>query len=1071
MTNDMQPTGLIPDGLLREIHKGDCVLFLGTDYPTGLPTGDVPPGRQAFADKLAAEVADLVEPGASPWEIAEVYEEIHGRQPLVAALKEWIEETGNKPYPIHHAVARLPVEAIITTAYDKRLEQALEKAGKSPVVVVNDVDVPFVGPDKVLVLKLFGDADQPKSLVLTDDDQRNLKSRLAPLLSVVRYLFVIKTLFFISYDLADDLFKDLYAEVSRGTGKYQRRGYAVWPGAADLDRRRWQKKGVELINARPASFLSQLQVQLAQLPSVPEEEPASLKLLDRPPYKFLDYFELEDAEIFFGREMESLLLWRKILSYRLVVLFGPSGAGKTSLLNAGVWPELARYGYRVCSVRVHTDPEQAVREAVEKALPAVRRAGAALSRLRPAREDLPSYFSRALKPADRLVVFLDQFEELFIEVAPEVRERFLRGLAACLRDEARDAGEVRFVFSLREDFLPRLEAHRDLLLQYYANSLCLEPLSRAAAELAITDPARRVGLAYEPELVQQLLDDLVEGGYVAPPQLQIVCDRLYDHAAQKAGAPTLVERKSIFRIGQPTQEVRATITAEQYRELGGVETILADYVDEVIAELPETQRDPAHDVLKAMITADETKAVLSQAEVVACSRVDLKLVGPVLENLVDLRLVRRMGGEQGTLYELAHEHLIAKIRSWVSPEELEAEIARRLLDQQVRRYREFGGLIDAETLERINRQRENPYLVIASPVELELLFRSALATGYEVAYWLERAREGGVRVEDITLEGLEDGDFRTRAAAVAALGQLGERSVEPIIGMLGDEYPQVRVAAIGALKQLRPGGVWREHLVYECYVPAGTFIMGDDEGYLSNEKPAHKVYLDAFYIGKYPVTNGEHKRYKDGVGQPFEIPKGKDNHPVVGISWYEARDYAAWAGMRLPTEAEWEKAASWDPSASPSVGEPALSLSKEPALSLSKGIEGGRKRVYPWGDKSDEDKFNIRHPATGSGIGDTTPVGKYSPEGDSFYGCADMAGNVSEWTSSLYRDYPYRANDRREDMSSPDSRVVRGGSFQFEEWRVRCSYRDKRWPISCSSSGGFRVVAAPFSPASEPLKR
>jgi formylglycine-generating enzyme required for sulfatase activity len=1063
----------IPFELITHFSRGNCVLFLGTDYNAVLPTGNMPPGRQSFIQKLAKGVIDLIRPDSDPWKIADAYEMKYGRQALVAALKTWIEETGREPYPIHHAIAALPLEAIITTAYDDRLEQALRATGKSPVTVATPVDVSFVGADKVLVLKLFGDVEQPDSLVLTGDDQRKLKARLTPLLSVVRYLFVIKTLFFVGYDLEDELFNDLYAEVTYGTGKYRRRGYAVCPSATDLDRRLWDNKGVQLIEAKPAPFLSQLQAQLAELPAKEPKKPQTLDLLNRPPYKFLDFFKPEDTEIFFGRETESLLLWRKILSYRLVVLFGPSGAGKTSLLNAGVWPELAQYDYRVCSARVHTEPWKRVREEVAKALPPGRRVGSALSRLPPADEDLHSYFSRVLKPEDRMVVLLDQFEELFITAASDVQDRFLCDLAACLRDNSR---ELRFVLSMREDFLPHLESYRDRLLQHYANSLRLEPLNRTTAELAIIEPARRVGLAYEPDLIESLLDDLEESGRVAPPQLQIICDKLYRNVAGQAlekTAQSLGERlKSILGIGKPAQKVRAMVTVDQYHDLGGAETILAKYVDEVIAELPANQRERARDLLKAMITAEETKAVLSQAEIVARSGVGLETVGQVLKNLVDYRLVRRMGGEEGPRYELAHEHLIAKIRSWVTPEELEAEMVRRLLDQQMVRYREFGGLIDSETLQRINQQRENPYLTITSSEEQELLFRSALEAGYQVGYWFERAREAGVDVDAIARAGLKSDDFRARSAAVQAVAQLAlqaqtsaetsdvSETSEVLIGMLVDDYPKVRVAAIAALEALQPDGAWRAHLKRECYVPAGKFMMGEDD-------ELHEVSLDAYYIGRYPVTNADYKQYKDDVGQPFEIPEGKADHPVVYVPWYDARDYAAWAGMRLLTEAEWEKAASWEGERG-RVGERGIVDKLVGAISRSypKTIPEGKKRKYPWGDEFDVEKCNTEE----SGIG-TTKVGKYSPEGDSPYGCVDMAGNVWEWTSSLYQDYPYRADDGREDMSSSDRRVVRGGSFYNAADFARCAYRYEGYPLGRVRLIGFRVgvgvVAAPFSPTSE----
>lgn len=169
----------------------------------------------------------------------------------------------------------------------------------------------------------------------------------------------------------------------------------------------------------------------------------------------------------------------------------------------------------------------------------------------------------------------------------------------------------------------------------------------------------------------------------------------------------------------------------------------------------------------------------------------------------------------------------------------------------------------------------------------------------------------GAPVDDLAQAGLRSADFRARAAAVTALGRLGNRFVGDILEMLGDDYPQVRAAAIHALETLQPDGAWREHLQYECYVPAGPFVMGDDHGD-SDEKPAHEVNLDAYYIGKYPVTDAEYARYKADTGQPFTIPQGKADHPVVQVSWYDARDYAAWAKMRLLTEAEWEKAASWE---------------------------------------------------------------------------------------------------------------------------------------------------------------
>jgi formylglycine-generating enzyme required for sulfatase activity len=227
-------------------------------------------------------------------------------------------------------------------------------------------------------------------------------------------------------------------------------------------------------------------------------------------------------------------------------------------------------------------------------------------------------------------------------------------------------------------------------------------------------------------------------------------------------------------------------------------------------------------------------------------------------------------------------------------------------------------------------------------------------------------------------------------------------------------------------------------------IPAGEFLMGSpdsEENAEDDEKPQHTVYLDAFYISRYPVTNAEYKKFiaASGQGAPGDwengkIPNGKENHPVVMVRWDEAVAYCQWVGGRLPTEAEWEKVASWD--------------------AAKKG-----KRKYAWGDAFDSNKCNTRE----SGIGDTTAVGKYSPQGDSFYDVSDMAGNVWQWCADRYDDDYYK-NSPRENPQGPDSgtrRVVRSGSFFQDQWYARCASRDENPPYVRGGDLGFRVAASP----------
>jgi len=655
------------------------------------------------------------------------------------------------------------------------------------------------------------------------------------------------------------------------------------------------------------------------------------------------------------------------------------------------------------------------------------------------------------------VVVFDQFEELFLHVGSQARRALFQQVAGAVKDAQSD---VRFVFSLREDYLARLDEARAFLPDVFTNSFRLKPLDRGNARRAITEPSERAGVEVEAALVDALVGsqgiesgtsgDLIEAdGTVPPPALQIVMDRLYRAALPSGHEPD----------APPPPDLALSLA--HYQDLHGAGDILAGYVDDGLAKLEELQGDDGaplgadsalgEALLKVMVTSQKTKTALTHDDLLEglaeAGALDLDDEGDRRRaegtrlGLERARLLRGFRREGLALYELAHDHIATEIARRINPDEIEAKLARELLSRRLDDWRHAKLLIPRKALELIYECREEIKLSIDA---LELIFRSTLDTGYKIAYWVKRAYEGGVAVDEFLLQRLESAIFRERASAVTALGHLGERFVAPIIEKLTDDYPQVHVAVIHALERLCPDRVWHEYLKVECYVPAGEFVMGDNNRGRKNEKPARKVHLDAFYIGKYPVTNAEYKRYMDDIGRSFEIPVGKADHPVVNINWYVARDYAVWAGMRLLTEAEWEKAASWD-------------------VKWERRKE--RKRQYPWGDKFDKDKCNTLE----SEIRGTTPVGKYSPAGDSPYGCADMAGNVWEWTSSLYRQYPYQADDSREDPSYSGSHVLRGGSCYDMQFEARSASRATGHdPYYRSIVSGFRCGLSSTSSPCEP---
>jgi formylglycine-generating enzyme required for sulfatase activity len=207
--------------------------------------------------------------------------------------------------------------------------------------------------------------------------------------------------------------------------------------------------------------------------------------------------------------------------------------------------------------------------------------------------------------------------------------------------------------------------------------------------------------------------------------------------------------------------------------------------------------------------------------------------------------------------------------------------------------------------------------------------------------------------------------------------------------------------------------------------------MGADEATAvsEQEQPAHEVRVDGFWMQQAEVTNAQYGRcVADGVCTPPQM-EGWDaaalaEHPVSHVDWEQANTYARWAGGRLPTEAEWEKACRSDDN-----------------------------RLYPWGDEPPAAEIaNF-----GNNVGETLPVGSL-PAGASPYGLLDLSGNVWEWTSSLESPYPYVADDGREDASADGKRVARGGSFYYTQYQLRCTARSGFAPTTANPHFGLRTV-------------
>ncbi len=263
------------------------------------------------------------------------------------------------------------------------------------------------------------------------------------------------------------------------------------------------------------------------------------------------------------------------------------------------------------------------------------------------------------------------------------------------------------------------------------------------------------------------------------------------------------------------------------------------------------------------------------------------------------------------------------------------------------------------------------------------------------------------------------------------------------IAVLGEQFP-LRLAQLGfhlmQMMDVTGRDLFRYVLPPVVAVPAGPFLMGSDRQRdpetNDDELPHHTVWLQTYNIGMYPLTVAEYAYFLHethcSAPESWSDQQQSLDHPVVDVAWNDVLAYAHWLAQvtgdpwRLPTEAEWEKAA--------------------------RGTDG---QIYPWGDQWEAWRANVAD----WGPRDTTPVGSY-PTGASPYGAHDMAGNVWEWTCTKYRDYPYNTMDGREnvDPTDEDDLVLRGGAGPYEIQHARAAIRLSFEPSYSDYTIGVRLV-------------
>lgn len=488
------------------------------------------------------------------------------------------------------------------------------------------------------------------------------------------------------------------------------------------------------------------------------------------PYKFLDYYTEQDAGLFFGREQEVDAVCSQILAHRSFILHGRSGVGKSSILRAGLMPKLKAQGHVVLVIRSFTDPVHQMVNSVSEAFD-----------LEPA-SDLRSSLNDLAGRIDDgrcVVFFLDQFEEFFSLLGEEARRNFLN----VARELAAGSLPVRLVFALREDLLAEMSQLKSAIPEVFHHEYRLKRLSREQAEIAITGPAQAVGCRYEPDLLTRLLEDIGDPGGIDPPQLQIVCDNLYD-----------------------ARDEACAIGLEAYAQLGGARQILAGYLERVLRRFNASDLRITKQILTALISEDGQRLVLRAIELedrIANRSGDELATGLLMDELVAARVLRRRRQDGSAWIELAHDFLTPEVLRWLTADELALKRARGVIERAMENYLAHGLLIDADAVDLVLPFGEQLGLTGA---ESDLLLTSALNRARPAPEWLVKS---SLRAESLVADAAESAESPVRITAAEAAALLCTEAMKRLLRKLAlwDRDLMVRKIASIALAEWIGTGV------------------------------------------------------------------------------------------------------------------------------------------------------------------------------------------------------------------------------------------------------------------------
>ncbi len=571
------------------------------------------------------------------------------------------------------------------------------------------------------------------------------------------------------------------------------------------------------------------------------------------PFKFLDSYSIEDKDIFFGRDAESKELYKKFFSKNLLVLYGKSGTGKSSLINCGLMARIPKEDALLIPIRCGNNPYENTIEALQHYATKKSRDEIAL---------IENIYEEHFKP---LAFVFDQFEEIFIIADKHKRNKFIKALKKIL---SYNRVKKNIILIVREEYLANLTDIESEIPTLFDNRMRLRGIDISKYNELIEKPCRRVGIGIESGLSQQIIAKIKENKESFElTYFQIMMDNLYRKATER-------NSKS------------PTISKKDFESIGNIDNILGDFLNYEltrVSDLPRTEM-----VLKAMVSNKGTKNPLTLKEISKATSVSEVVCKKVVRELVSKRVLREKN-EKGQ-YELMHDSLAKRIYNRMSEDEKKAIEIKQLISVRYSEYRKNKTLIEKETLELIQPYLKHLILDKNTIVFIKKSQDKAFDKINARVFYLIALIFIPVIIVISILVNNNKNKNRNISSLQRTVTELKKIQTNVFIDNMQKEYAFVEGGSLYFLSQ--PGNTANDS---SKYISVKSFYMC-----------THEVTVAEYRL--YCKQNNKKL--------PVEPKWGwDDNSPIVNVNWNDANNFCNWLSKktgklyRLPTEAEYEFAA------------------------------------------------------------------------------------------------------------------------------------------------------------------